>query len=72
LATRDKIFEPRLYGIRQMHGLSAEMNSWQTARAFKVLDDISVTPGMADLRDTEKPDQFFFCHDGGAEPEITV
>ena len=27
------------------------MNPWQAARAFEVLDDVSVTPGIADLRD---------------------
>jgi hypothetical protein len=47
------------------------MNPWQTARAFEVLDHVSVTFRVADLRDSEKPDQFFFCHDRGAEAQFT-
>ena len=70
LTTRDILFKPRLHSISWVNSFSTEMIPWKASRAFKVLDDVSVTPGVADLRDTEKPDQFFFCHDGRAEAEM--
>ena len=66
------IFKPGFHGICQIHGFSAEANSRQTSRAFEILYDVSVTPSVADLRDSEKSDQFLFCHDSRAEVEFTI
>jgi hypothetical protein len=72
VATGDLLLKPMLYGISQIHSLSAEMNPRQAMRAFEVLDNVSVISGVADLRDTEKPNQFLFCHDAWTQDESTV
>ncbi|MFC1637352.1 hypothetical protein ACFL5Z_21230, partial [Planctomycetota bacterium] len=72
LATSDMIFEPCFYCICQIYSFSAEVNPRQTVRTFKVLDDVSVVPRVADLRDSEKPDQFLLCHDTGTRDEFTI
>jgi hypothetical protein len=66
------IFKPRLHGICQVHGLTTKMNPGQTARAFKVLDHVSVVFGMADLWDTQESDELFLCHDTGTRNESTI
>jgi hypothetical protein len=66
------IFKPGFHGIRQIHGFSTEVNSRQTSRAFEILYDVSVTPCVANLRDSEKSDQLLFCHDSRAEAEFTI
>jgi hypothetical protein len=66
------IFEPCLYGICQIYSFPAKVNPWKASGAFKVLDDISIATSITDLRDTEKPDQFLFCHDGGVGAEFTL
>ena len=72
LAIGKMILEPRLYGICQIHSPSAEVNPRKAARALEVLNDISVIFRVADFRDSEKPDQLFFCHDAGTRDKFTV
>ena len=64
------IFKPCLYGICKINSLSAEVNSWKASRTFEVPDDVSVVLCIADLRNSEKPDQFLFCHNGGTETDL--
>jgi hypothetical protein len=66
------VFKPSFHGICQIHSFSTEVNPWQTSRAFEVLDDVSVVSSATNLRDSEKPDQFLFCHYSRAEAEFTV
>jgi len=66
------IFEPRLHGTCQIHNLPAEVNLGQAMIAFEVFDYIPVVACNADLWDTEKLDQFLFCHDAGARDKLTV
>jgi len=72
VATGDLLLKPMLHGIGQIHGLSAKMNPRQAVLSFEVLDDIPVILCVGDFRDTEKPNQFLFCHDAGTQDESTV
>ena len=72
VATGDLPLKPMLNGIGQIHSLSAEVNPRQAVLTFEVLDNVSVISGVADLRDTEKPNQFLFCHDAWTQDESTV
>jgi len=72
LATGDLLLEPLSYGVRQIHGLSAQVNAGQAVLAFEVLDHMSVVSGIADLRDAEEPDQFLLGHDGGTGTEFAI
>ena len=65
-------FKPSFHGICQIHSLSTEVNSRQTARAFEIFHDVSVTPRVANLWDSEKSDQLLFCHDSRTKVEFAV
>ena len=58
--------------MRQIHCRPAEMNSRQIISAFEILDHISVVFSIADLGDSEEPDQFFFCHDARTQVILTI
>jgi hypothetical protein len=74
VATGDLLLKPLLHRIRQVHGLSTEVNPGQAVRAFEILDHMSVIAGTADFRDLEESDQLVLSHDGGTgdEPAIEV
>ena len=38
----------------------------------EILDNIPVVPGVANLRNSEKPDQFLFCHNCWTRDEFTI
>ena len=66
------LLKPVPHRIREIHDLSAKVNLGQAVVAFEVLDDMPVVCGVADLRDTEKLDQFLFGHDGGTRDESVM
>ena len=66
------VFKPSFHGICQIHSLSTEVNSRQTPRAFEIFHDVSVTPRVANLWNSEKSDQLLFCHDSRTKVEFTV
>ena len=50
----DVLMQPGHRRIRQIHGLSAEMDPGQAVIAFEVLDYVPVVRGVADLRNAEE------------------